>query len=420
MKLAPSLAPFRHRAFARVWFGAFVSNIGTWMEMVAVGVLVTETTRQAGWAGLAAAAAFLPGAVFAPVGGALADRIHRRRLLLWTTTGQLAMATLLTVLAATGNTPPGLVVAVVFVAGCIHSMAIPAFQAILPDLVGEEDLVGAVALSSAQWNLGRIIGPALAGIAIALGGYAWAFGINAASFLAVMAAVVMLELPAPATHGGETILRSIRDGLGFVRRDPGLRVVVGFMTVSSLFAAPFIALVPAMAINVFGGGAATTATLVTAQGIGAVVMALSLGQLARRFGPQRVLVGSLWLLPAALVVYGLAPTFAASVVAIFVVGFVYLGALSSFLSIGQLRSPSAVRGRVMSILLVILAAVYPVASITQGAIADRVGLRTVTVGAAVVMVVVLAAARLLRPQLTDELEAPTVEGAIATGGQTRW
>ena len=416
MDLAQSLAPFRHRAFARLWFGALVSNVGTWMESIAVGVLVVETTGQAGWAGLAAAAAFVPNAVLSPVGGALADRLHRRRLLLFTVAGQLLMASVLTVLAAIEVTPPGLVVGVVLIAGCMQAIGFPSYMAIFPDLVPREDLVGAIALGSAQWNLGRVIGPLAAGVAIAAGGYAWAFGINAASFLAVIVAIAPLRLPPPPPPTQTSIFRSIREGLGFVRRDPGLRVVVGYMTLNTLLAAPFIALVPAMAINVFDSGAGGTSALVTAQGVGAVGMALSLGVLANRFGTRRVMLGVLWLLPPALVAYGAAPTLPIAVVTIFVVGYLYLGALSSFTSIGQLRSPPAARGRVMSILFVILGAVYPLGSILQGAIADRVGLRTTTIAAAAIMATGLVMARLVRPHFADDLDAPTAEGAILHEG----
>lgn len=395
-----------------MWAGALVSNIGTWMESIAVGVLVVEQTGQAGWAGLAAAAAFVPNAVLSPVGGALADRFDRRRLLLVTVSGQVLTASALTALAIAATTPPGLVVGIVFVAGCMQALGFPAYVAMFPDLVDEEDLVGAVALSSAQWNLGRVIGPLAAGVAIAAGGYAWAFGINAASFLAVIVAIAPIALPAPPPLTETSILASIREGLGFVRRDPGLRVVVGYMTLNTLLAAPFIALVPAMAIKVFDSGSSGTSALVTAQGVGAVAMAVSLGVLANRFGSRRVLLGVLWLLPPALVVYGASPTLPIAVVTIFVVGYLYLGALSSFTSIGQLRAPSAVRGRVMSTLFVILGAVYPLGSILQGAIADRIGLRATTIGAAAIMAAGLVAARLVRPGFADELDAPTAEGAI--------
>lgn len=406
MDLTRSIAPLRHRSFALLWSGAFVSNIGTWMEAVAVGILVQETTGQAAWTGLVAAANFVPLAILGPFGGALADRVPRRRLLLMTTAGQTVLAGLLAVLAAAGTPAPGVVAIIVFLAGCTQSLGLPAFTAILPDLVPEDDVVGAVALSSAQWNLGRIVGPALAGIVIAAGGYAWAFAVNTASFLAVIGVLLVIRLPAPAPHDGSSIFRSIRQGIGFVRREPALRVVVGYMTVNSLLAAPFIALIPTMALEALDGGPGATSALVTAQGVGAVAMALSLGVLTAQFGSRRVLLGVLFTLPLALVVYAISPSLAFAVVALAVVGFLYLGALSSFTGIAQLRAPSAVRGRVMSVLMVLLGSVYPIGAVVQGSLADVWGLRAVTAGAAVLMLALLVAARILRPGFTRALDGP--------------
>lgn len=406
MDLTRAVAPLRHRQFALLWSGAFVSNIGTWMEAVAVGILVQETTGQAAWTGLVAAANFVPAALVGPFGGALADRWPRRRLLLATTSVQTVLAGILTFLAATGTPSPGVVAGIVFLAGCTQSLGFPAFNAILPDLVPKEELVGAVALSSAQWNLGRVVGPALAGIVIAAGGYSWAFAVNSASFLAVIAVLLVLRLPDPAPHDGSSILGSIRQGMRFVRNEPGLRVVVGYMTLNSLLAAPFIALIPTMALEVLDGGPGATSALVTAQGIGAVTMALSLGILVARLGSRRVLLGVLYLLPVSLILYAASPTLAFAVGALLVVGFLYLGALSSFTSIAQLRSPTAVRGRVMSVLMVLLGSVYPLGAVVQGALADAWGLRIVTAGSAALMLVMLVIARIARPAFSDALDTP--------------
>ncbi|HEX6311896.1 MAG TPA: MFS transporter [Acidimicrobiia bacterium] len=404
MDLSRSFAPLRHRPFALLWAGAFLSNIGTWMETVAVGVLVTTETGQAGWAGLVAAAGFVPSGLLAPVGGALADRIPRRTLLLVTTTVQTALAALLTLLTAAGTPHPGVVTLIVLATGCALALGFPAYQALLPDLVPRDDLPGAVALSSAQWNLGRVIGPALAGVVIRFGGYEWAFGVNTASFFAVIAVLVILRLPRPAPATDASIVAAIVTGARFVRADPGLRVVVGYMALNSLLAAPFIALVPAMALKVFHNEQAGTAALVTAQGAGAVLMGLGLGVLHAQFGSRRVLLGVLWGLPAALCAYALSPNLAVGVVTIFVVGFLYLGALSSFTTIAQLRAPTALRGRVLSLLMVLLGTLYPLGSIVQGAIADRVGLRATTAGAAALMALVLLVVRLTRPTLTHALD----------------
>jgi MFS family permease len=401
-----SLAPFRHRMFAILWTGAFVSNIGTWMETVGVGILVTEATKDALWTGLVAAAGFVPVAILAPVGGALADRVPRRQLLITTSLVQTVLATTLTVLAASGTPGPGVVTLIVFLAGCAQAIGFPAYQAVLPDLVPHDEIIGAVALSSAQWNLGRIVGPALAGIIISVGGYEWAFAFNSLSFLAVIFAVAQLKLPPPAGEAHESIGTSVRRGFEYTRNDPGLRVVVAYMALNSLFAAPFIALVAFMGTEVLDAGAGGTAALVTAQGVGAVLMALSLASLAHRFGNARVLSAVLWGLPPALVAYALMPNIVLASIAIFVVGFLYLGALSSFTSIAQLRAPAAVRGRVMSLLMVLLGSFYPVGALVQGAIAEEIGLRITTAGAAVIMLAILVIAKLVRPRFAAALEAP--------------
>src|SRR3954471_8294524 len=150
------LRPFRHRAYLIVWLGAFISNIGTWMETIAVGVYVTEVTRQAGWTGTTAALTFLPTVVFGPFAGALADRFDRRRYMAVITLVQAALAVALAVLAATGQLTVGLVAAIVLGAGCALAFLIPAWSAILPDLVPPEDMLGATSLSQAQFNLGRV------------------------------------------------------------------------------------------------------------------------------------------------------------------------------------------------------------------------------------------------------------------------
>ena len=415
MDLSRSFAPFRHRRFALLWAGAFVSNIGTWMETVGVGILVTSETGQAGWTGLVAAAGFVPTALLAPLGGALADRVPRRTLLLTTTSFQILFAGLLTLVTSLGDPSPGVVTLIVFGAGCANAIGFPAFQSMLPDLVPRDDLPGAVALSSAQWNLGRVIGPALAGLVIGLGGYELAFALNTLSFFAVFAVVASFTLPPPVSAAGMSILGSIREGARFVRGDPALRFVVGCMALNSLLAAPFIALIPAVALDVFHEEKLGTAVLVTAQGIGAVCMGLALATLFGRFGTRRVLLGVLFSLPVALVLYALAPTLPLAVIAIFVVGALYLGSLSSFTTVAQLRAPAELRGRVVSVLMMLIGALYPIGSVVQGAIADEIGLRATTTGAAVLLGGSLLAWRIVRPRASHAI-GDTITTAATTGG----
>ena len=414
MALPRSLSPFRNRAYARFWFGAFVSNIGTWMETVGVGILVTKQTHQAGWAGIVAAAAFVPSAFAGLIGGALADRFPRKRLLLTTIVIQTILAAILTTLAAVDHATPGLVTIIVFLSGCAGAIGFPSYQALLPDLVPPEELPAAIALGSAQWNLGRVIGPALAGIVIGLGSFELAFAFNTISFFAVIIAIAPMHLPPPSPHAHETIRKSIAGGIRFVRNDSGLRAVVTYLALNSLLAAPFIALIPAVALKVFDEEKLGTSLFVTAQGIGAVVMALILGGLSHRVGLRRVVLSALAVLPCALVLYAIAPTLALATVAIFFVGGAYLGCLSGFNTVAQLRAPPALRGRVMSVNMMILGTVYPIGAVAQGAIADRFGLRVTTAVAAVALGALVLLIRTLRPGFDRHLEDQLAPGALGT------
>jgi MFS family permease len=181
-------------------------------------------------------------------------------------------------------------------------------------------------------------------------------------------------------------------------------------------AAPFIALVPAVALTVFHEEDTGTAALVTAQGIGAVVMALALGGLAHRFGHRHVLLAGLTALPVVLVGYALAPTLEVAVVAIFFVGAAYLCCLSSFTTVAQLRAPTEMRGRVMSALMVLLGVLYPIGSVVQGWIADGIGMRATTAGAALLLGAALVAIKLLRPGFDAEVRDPPP--VLDSGGVT--
>ena len=409
-----SFAPFRHPGYARLWTGAFVSNIGTWMETVAVGAYVQEHTGQAAWTGTVAAAAFVPIAFFSPLGGALADRFPRRWLMISTSFFQMALAALLTVLFVVGEPSAVTLTLISLGNGIGAALGFPAYQAMLPDLVPVDDLPGAIALSSAQYNLGRVVGPALAGVVIYFGSYAWAEGVNAVSFLAVVAVLLTIQLPPPAaTARAEKIRRAIVDGFRYVRREPGLRIAALAMCLNTFLAAPFIALVPTMAQDVLDSGAGGTAILVTAQGIGAVLMAFSLGSLVSRYTARRVLVTLMATLPFALAAYAAAPALAASAIALFAVGLLYLGTLSSFTTIAQLRVTSEIRGRVLSVFTVILGSLYPLGAIVQGKIADHVGLRWTTFGSAVLMLVVLGVTRVVRPGITAAIDEPSALGSPA-------
>jgi MFS family permease len=406
------LRPFRHRAYLIVWVGAFISNIGTWMETIAVGVYVTVQTGQAAWTGTTAALTFLPTVVLGPLAGALADRFDRRRYLALVTLAQAALAGVLALLAATGRLSVGAVAVIVLLSGCGFACLIPAWSAILPDLVPAEDVLAASSLSQAQFNLGRVVGPALAGVVIATGGLAWAFGVNTLSFAAVLVSVALIRLPPPGREGpAEAVLAQIRSGLDFARRDPGIRAALGLLGATAVLVSPFIGLVPAVAIKVFDQGAAGTSALVTAQGVGAVLAAVAAGPLGARLGQRRLLVGAYTAVGPVAAVYALAPAFPGAVAALVVLGFVYLLLLSGTAAVCQLRAPRAFRARVASLFMLVLGGGYPLGLVVHGWLGDRLGLRLVTSAAGLLLLAVVVAVRLLARRQLEALAAPPATDA---------
>jgi MFS family permease len=389
-----------------------VSVIGSWMQTVAVGALIVAHTGKATWAVVVAAGGFLPIGLLSPVGGALADRIPRRAALVMGNLLAGAVALPIAPPGAPGRDSPELLTLLVTAQGAVSAMVGPFQQAILPDLVPQKEFLAAVSLNSAQFNLGRVIGPALAGVTIAAFGYPVAFVANAASFLAVVVALFFIRLAPPPGRAEQTgLLTSLRLGARAARAEPGCRAAIGTIALVALSASPFIALVPVMAHRLTHAGArgiaSATGLLTTAQGIGAVAGALAIAPLAARFGRGRILTASLAALPPVLILYGFAPSLAFALPALFVVGLVYISVLSGLSTVVQLRAPAELRGRVLSLYLVALGVSYPIGSLVQGPVADSLGLAWTTAGAGSLLAIALVLIRVLRPGVFRTLAART-------------
>ncbi len=393
-----SFAPFRHRAYLLVWIGAMVSNVGTWMETTALSYYVADTSKAA-WSGVVAAAGFLPTALLSPVGGAWADRFDRRKILILSNIFSAIVAAVVAILVGTGHATPLLLALFALLGGCGHALGFPAFQATLPDLVPPEELVAAIGLSSVQWNLGRIIGPTAAGLAIWIGGVPFALWCNAASFLAVIVAVSLADIP-KAIRTKRAIIQAMRDGIHFARTNSAVRSMVPLMFMVALVGAPFIGFIAQMATKVFGSDQSGTSLLVTAQGIGAVIAGGSMGALTHRFGLRRTMVGAVAALGPMLVLYGAAPSIGLAAIAVAFAGGAYMACISSFSSITQQSAPAELRGRAMSVNNFILGFAYPLGLFIQGPLADLTSLRAVTIGSGVLTSALLILGRVLRPRHT--------------------
>ena len=385
-----SLAPFRSRKFTSMWIGALLSNIGTWMEAVGLGYYVAHTTGKPSWSALVGAAAFLPNGVLGPIGSAMADRWSRRRILATGSAMAAIVAAILAVWVGGGSATPLGIAALSFVAGCIGAFTFPSFQSALPDLVPREHLVSAIGLSNAQWNLGRIVGPSLAAVAISIGGIGLALWCNAFSFMAVIIAVSLVKMP-HRTSDRRPVFGALADGLRFARAHPAIRRMLAVMLLTIGIASPFIAFVSQMATTVLHGDATTTSVLVTAQGVGAVAAAFTLGSITKRFGTSTVMFVAVGALSPALIVYAVAPRLWLSALTLMLVGLCYGYAFTSFASTTQQYAPDEMRGRVLAVNFLVLGVMFPVGALIQGQIADAIGLRWTTAGSGLFLAAGLAA-----------------------------
>jgi len=384
-----SVAPFRSRNFTLMWFGALLSNIGTWMETVALGYYVADTTGKASWSAVVSAAGFVPGAILGPIGSAMADRLRRRRVLIVTNLGAAIVAAALAIWVGGGDATPLGIAILGFLAGAISAFGFPSFQTSLPDLVPREHLVAAVGLSNAQWNLGRIIGPTLAGITISIGGIELALWCNAFSFFSVIVAVLLVRLPVrePVRR---PIFAALADGVRFARATPAMRQMLVVMIAVIGVGSPFIAFVSQMATNVFGGDERATSLLVTSQGVGAVIAAFTLGSMTLRLGSRRVMLAASFAMCVALVLYGAAPVIWLAAPCLTLLGLSYGFAFTSFAGIAQQQAPDEMRGRVLAVNTFVLGVLFPLGTLVQGAIADATSLRATTVASGVALAVALA------------------------------
>src|SRR5215204_3003400 len=269
-----------HRDFRLFWIGAFLSNVGTWMQAVAQGWLVLQLTNSAFWLGLDAFMATAPGFIFTLLGGVFADLIDRRRLLLYTQVVAGLAALGLAALVATAVVDRWMVLGFSFVTGCCMALASPSYLAMTYDLVGREDLTNAIAMNSTQFQLSRVVGPALAGVAFRLFGLAGCFFANGLSFIAVVAALWMVRPERntnAATHSVKdrrALWGDLLEGFRYVRSRRRVSSLLLLAAVNSLFGAPYFSMVPIYARDIFRLGETGLALMMGTAGAGAFAGAL--------------------------------------------------------------------------------------------------------------------------------------------------
>jgi MFS family permease len=375
----------RYRDYRLVWTGAIISNTGTWMQNVALSWYVLQLTGSAFWVGAVTFFNFVP-MWLSPLGGVLADRFDRRRILLVTQSAMMVAALVLGVVSAAEGAGIVAVMLLTLLSGLAFAVDAPTRQAFFPSLVPREAMVNAIALNSAQFSLARVIGPAIGGVLVATVGVTPVFWVNAASFLAVLGALAAVRSrPVAASPDARRTPSGLRAGLRYAWRDPMVRVLILSVAVLSVFASPVSALLPVYARDVFGRGAGGFGLLAAALGVGSVIGAVALGRLGR-VRPGMIAAG-LALAGIALVGLALSRIFVLGLVAMLVFGAAYLFAISATNSQIQISVDESVRARVLGLFLLAFGGLFPLGSLVAGAVATRIGVETTTIAGAAICVV---------------------------------
>jgi MFS family permease len=383
-----------HRNYRLFWTGAFLSNVGTWMQAVAQGWLVLQLTNSPFWLGLDAFMATAPAFIFTLLGGVFADLIDRRRLLIYTQVVAGLAALGLAALVATEVVDRWMVLGFSFVTGCCMALASPSYLAMTYDLVGREDLANAIAMNSTQFQLSRVVGPALAGVAFRVFGLAGCFLANGLSFIAVVAALWMVRTERHSNSAAHSVKdrralwRDLIEGFSYVRNRPRVSSLLLLAAVNSFFGAPYFTMVPIYARDIFHLGETGLALMMGIAGAGAFLGALLVAYLGdfRRKG---------WFVLGGAIIFGLCITGFAlssrltlSLVFLFGLGFALVVSVSLTNTLLQKLVTDQMRGRVMSMFILSFMGTMPIGNILAGSASSHYGPQiTLAVGGLVVTIV---------------------------------
>lgn len=383
-----SVFPALQNSNYRIYFsGQLVSVIGTWLQIVAQGWLVLQLTQSAFLIGLVAALATTPSLLFSLFGGVIVDRFPKKRILFFTQLTNTALALTLGILTILGLASIPIICVLAFCMGTVNALDAPARQAFIPEVVTKDELASAVALNSAVFNAGRVIGPVIAGILIAVVGTGWAFIANAVSYAAVLIALRFMHIkpspPSPPQHP----FTAIRQGVQYAFAHPIIRVLLVYVAILSIFGWSYSTLMPIIAQTGFGLGATGLGWLYTATGLGSLLATLVVSAGAKRIRPTYFVVGGAVIFSISLMFFAQTNSLKAALPLLFLVGMGLISQSAMTTTMIQSMVESQFRGRVMSIYVLMFLGMSPVGNFLVGFLSDRLGYATaITINAGVVLV----------------------------------
>ena len=395
------LGALRHRNYRFFLTGQIISTIGTWMQSVAMPWLALQLTHNGLLVGLVLAAQFMPVLVGSPLGGVVADRYRKRTVLLVTQSAFMVPSFALFALSASGHAQYWMILVAAFATGTINLFDVPSRQAFLIEMVGKQDLMNAIALNSSVFNGAAVVGPAVAGVLIAAVGLPICFLANSLSYLAAIAALLLMRnLPVIVQERRqEAWLARLAQGARYARHEPVVGMLLIAVAVFSLFAMNRLTLIPLFADQVLHVGAQGFGFLIGSMGLGALVGALTLAFVPSLGAdpPRQFWMAMIWV--AALLVFAFSRVFAMSLLTLFVAGYCQISFVATANNRIQTITPDHLRGRVMAIYAQALIGVGPIGSTQAGALATWLGAPWAMAIGALVAGAVIVGIRVSRPDV---------------------
>ncbi len=372
-RLSRTFSALRYRDFRLLWIGAFLSTTGTWMQTIAQGWLVLEMTGSPFLLGVDGFLATGPMIIFSLFGGVIADRIERRKIMLYSQYLQMSFALILAALIWGGNVQVWHIFVLSFLTGSAQSFSGPSYISLLPLLVKREDMPNAIAMNSMQFNLARVIGPIFAGAAMLAWGPAICFLVNGLSFFAVIVALLLIRSPAmrPSPENKAGMFEDMREGFRFVTSRPKLVKLTFLAFAGTFLGMPIVTFLPVVAKSIFGLKANGYAWMMTTYGIGSVTGALLIAAMAHSARKGKVALELQLAFACLLVAFAFSRSLPLSLLIAFFAGICIVGVIALYSSLVQLTASDEMRGRVMSIFMLAFRGGMPLGNLLAGYVAQR-------------------------------------------------
>jgi MFS family permease len=363
----------KHRNFQLFFSGQLISLVGTWMQTVAQSWLVYRITGSSLLLGSVGFASQIPVFLMAPVGGVVADRVNRHRIVIATQTASMTLALILAGLTLSHKVQVWHIFVLAALLGIVNAFDIPGRQSFLVDMVGKEDLMNAIALNSSMFNGARVIGPAIAGILVAKIGEGWCFFANGVSYIAVIVGLLMMRIECARRSKSDSPLADIVEGFRWVSQTGPIRALLLLLGLVSLVGMPYTVLMPVFADRILHGGARGLGILMGSTGIGALLGALTLAVRSGVRGLGRLIALACGGFGVSLIAFGFSRNFWLSAVLLIPVGFSIMLQMACSNTLIQAMVPDALRGRVMAVYSMMFMGMAPFGALLGGVLADRLG-----------------------------------------------